>query len=122
MVFDSLYEEEKDHLYLKYTGDETDSVLSSLNEVFENCKKWNYSKLIIDLKDFNFQHVTDMTRFFFGEKIAVLSDTIHRMRIAVILKKKDYGGLGETAALNRGAWAKSFFNKDDAIKWLEIKI
>jgi hypothetical protein len=121
MVFDFLYEKEKDYLYLKYMGDETDSVMSSLNEVFNNCKNWNYSKLIIDLRDFDFQHVTNMTRFFFGEKIADLSDTIHRVRIAVILNKKDFGGLGETAALNRGAWAKSFFNKDDSIKWLEIK-
>lgn len=122
MVFDSLYEKEKDYLYLKYLGDETDSVLSSLNEVFKNCKDWNYSKLIIDLRDFDFQFVTDMTRFYFGEKVAELSDTIHRMRIAVVLNKRNFGGLGETAALNRGAWAKSFFNKDDAIKWLEIKI
>ena len=120
MVFNSLYEEKKDYLYLEYAGDETESVLSSLNEVFKNCKKCKYSKLMIDLRNFDFNFVTDMTRFYFGEKIAELSDTIHRMKIAVILNKKDYGGLGETAAKNRGAWAKSFFNKEDAIKWLEI--
>ena len=118
MVFDTEYEKNKDHIYLKYKGDEPDSVLKSLHDVFQNCKKWNYDKLLIDLRDFDFDFVSDMTRFYFGEKIAELSNEIYRVKVGVLLNDKDYSGMGETAAHNRGAFAKAFFNLDETLKWL----
>jgi hypothetical protein len=118
MVFDSIYRKETDFLCIKYKGNETDSVLSSLNEVFEKCKSWNYSKLLIYLNDFDIDVVSDMDRFYFGEKIADLCNIIHRMKIAVILNERDFAGIGENAAVNRFIDAKSFYNKIDSIKWL----
>jgi hypothetical protein len=118
MVFETLYNKEKDYLYWKYKGNESDLVIKSLHDVFQNCKKWDYKKLIIDLKDFDFDIVTTMTRFKFGEEVAKLSNEIYRVKVGVLLNKKDYDGIGEVAAQNRGAWAKAFFNEDDALKWL----
>jgi hypothetical protein len=118
MILDTEYRREKDYLYLKYIGDESDKVLKSLHDVFQNCKRWDYKRLIIDLRDFDFDYVTNMTRFYFGEEVAKLSNEIYRVKVGVILNEKDYDGIGETAAHNRGAWSKAFFNKDDTLKWL----
>lgn len=118
MIFDTEFKKENDYFYMKYKGNDSKSVINSLDDVFQNCKTMKQSKLIIDLRDFNFNEVTDMTRFYFGEKIANLSNDIYRVKVGVILNKKDYDGIGEITAQNRGAFAKAFFNKEDTLKWL----
>ena len=89
--------------------------LSELTNLSNECKKSNFSKVLIYTIDIDWKSLTSMDRFFLGEKGAEL---FLGVRMAFVITKESYDGFAKLVAQNRGAIIESFFDLDDALDWL----
>jgi hypothetical protein len=113
------FEQRKNYLYVKVSGDYNDDVAkSTLNKIFNECRECNYSKVLLDAHDIDLKSVSILNRFYMGVEIAELSTRPSLIKVGCVVRKQYFDGLSVTVAKNRGAQFQAFHDKNKALKWL----
>jgi len=115
------YEEHDHFLLIKYKKYKS---IKEFFDSFENalkiCKKKNFSNLIIDIFNVDFNKISFTDKFDASEKIAELFG--NPSKVAVITPKIYHDNFSENVASNRGAYIKGFHDINDSINWVKEKI
>jgi hypothetical protein len=113
------FEWNENYLYVKLNGDyATDKANTTLNKIFNECRDWDYSKVLIDALDIDLETISILNRFYMGVKIAELSTKPSLIKVGCMVSKQHFDGLSVTVAKNRGAEFQAFHDKNKALKWL----
>ena len=106
-------------IFLKIIG-ETDlqSVKQSLKRAYEECKKYDCMKLLLDLYDVDFENITDQKRIVFATIVLDVFDRLPSIEIAAVLQGKNITGLAKEYTDMRLLKMKAFTSKNEAIDWL----
>jgi hypothetical protein len=107
------------YLLVQFTGElTTKNAFDSIERIRYEADQKNYKLILLDLRGVT-NLISEMTRFYAGEKIANVFR--HDYKIAVFMLNENINKLAETVALNRGANFKVFDSEHEAIQWLTNK-
>lgn len=113
------FKRKENYLYVKISGDYIyDDTFSTLDKIFNECRKYDYSKILLDALDIDLGSVSVINRYYIGTKIAELSTKSSLITVGCVVRKQYFDGLSETVAKNRGAQFQAFHEKNKALKWL----
>jgi hypothetical protein len=114
-----IYDEKENYLKIKYSGyNNIEEFFISLEKAYNICRKNNYSNIILDVIDVDFNQVKIFDKYFAGEEIAKYSKVPNKIKIAVEAPKEYTNGFVDNVATNRGAFYKKFHKIKDAIDWV----
>jgi hypothetical protein len=113
-------------LYATYSGDfSLGEAQRTFLQILEALQRHQVQKVLVDGRALAGEPKT-MDRFLYGkfvaEKVRKQRDRIMCPKFAYVLVTPvlDPQRFGETVAVNRGMFVKTFDNLDDALEWLEI--
>lgn len=113
------FKREDNYLYVKLNGDYVkDEVESNLNRIFNECRDCDYSKLLLDTRDIDYEPVKIFDQFYIGVKIAELSSKPPLITVGCMVRKESFNGITETAVKNRGGQFQIFHDENKALSWL----
>ncbi|UCG69512.1 MAG: hypothetical protein JSV09_00365 [Thermoplasmata archaeon] len=113
------FKREDDYLYVKLNGNYVKGeVESNLNRIFNECRDCDYSKLLLDTREIDYESVNIFDRFHIGVKIAELSSKPPLITVGCMVRKESFGGITETAVKNRGGQFQIFQDENKALSWL----
>jgi hypothetical protein len=118
MTSEISYEEYDNYLKIKYSGySDIEDFLTSMDEAYDLCERKNYSNLLLDVFNINFDEVKDMDKYLAGVKIEELFGKKNVKKIAILRPEERKNAFAKLVALNRGAVIEEFQDIHDAIEW-----
>lgn len=107
-----------DHLLVEVSGKYSlRSMLSTVYEVAEHCRKEGLKKVLVDLRNLD-GNPNIFDRYLLGLEIARKWGP--RIKAAILTRAEMANRMAENTAVNRGARIRVNASMDDALQWLEL--